>query len=289
MSEKRNASNQPKTTGHVWDDSLAELTNPPPKWWMMGFHASWILVIVYGIFYPMWPLINSHTTGIMGWTAIKEYKADLQSIETMRAQYEEKLPGMSAKAILADPELSEYVVRSARVLFGDNCAACHGSGGQGNPNYPVLADDDWLFGGSIEAIEQSIAYGRRGMMPAHAGVLSDKVIDDLAQHVVALSGGGEYAAGKQQFMASGCIACHGVDAKGFQMLGGANLTDGIWRFGDGSIESVRHTIKYGVNAPGQPLTRDAVMPAFSRTNGGKLTDTEVKKLAVYVHKLGGGQ
>jgi len=85
------------------------------------------------------------------------------------------------------------------------------------------------------------------------------------------------------FMESDCTACHGPDAKGMQAMGSANLTDKIWRF-DGSLEGIKHTITYGVNAG--PDARVAVMPNFKAA--GKLSDTEIKKLAVYVYKFGGG-
>jgi cytochrome c oxidase cbb3-type subunit 3 len=68
-------------------------------------------------------------------------------------------------------------------------------------------------------------------------------------------------------------------------MGSANLTDKIWRF-DGSLEGVKRTIAYGVNS-GDPKARIAVMPNF--TEAGKLTKSEIKKLAVYVYKFGGGQ
>jgi len=224
MSDKSNPYKVP-TTGHVWDDNLAELLNEPPKWWMIGFWASIAMVVIYFLVYPSIPLVNSHFKGITGWTSIKEYKEDLQAIEQVRAKYENRLQGMSAAAILADDELTEYVVRSAKVLFGDKCAACHGTGGAGNPNFPVLVDDDWLYGGKIEDIVQSITNGRRGYMPAHEGKLSDQEIADLAKHVKALSEGGEYAPGKEIFMGKGgCFGCHGPDAKGNTALGAANLT-----------------------------------------------------------------
>jgi len=281
MSDKSNPYSAPDT-GHVWDDTLRELTNDPPKWWMMGFHASWILVLCYGLIYPMWPMATSHTKGLTGWTAIGEYKADLKALDAKRGKFEEQLPGKSAAAILADDELSNYVVRSAKVLFGDNCAACHGTGGQGNPNFPVLADDDWLYGGSINTIQQTITNGRHGMMPAHAKQLSTAEIDELANAIVAGK-----PASSPLFMEKGCFACHGADGKGNQMLGSANLTDGIYRFvAKDQLASVKYTITHGVNDPSDKQTRDAVMPKFSGT---KLSDTDIKKLAVYVHKLGGGQ
>ncbi len=285
MSDKSNPYKVP-TTGHVWDDNLAELLNEPPKWWMIGFWASIAMVVIYFLVYPSIPLVNSHFKGLTGWTSIKEYKEDLQAIEQVRAKYENRLQGMSAAAILADDELTEYVVRSAKVLFGDKCAACHGTGGAGNPNFPVLVDDDWLYGGKIENIVQSITNGRRGFMPAHEGKLSDQEIADLAKHVKALSEGGEYAPGKELYLGKGgCFACHGQDAKGNTAMGSANLTDGIWRFAPGTEESIAYTIRHGVNDPNDPKTRDAVMPKF----GGKLSETDINKLAVYVYKLGGGQ
>jgi len=63
-------------TGHIWDDNLRELNNPPPAWWMWAFWASVAAWVVYGVLYPMWPLIGEkgYTTGMMGWTAMGEYK-----------------------------------------------------------------------------------------------------------------------------------------------------------------------------------------------------------------------
>ena len=281
MSDNSNPHGQ--TTGHVWDDTLAELTNEPPKWWMWGLHASWILVLVYSIYYPTWPTLTGHTKGVAGWTSIGEYKKDLASLDKVRAKYEDKLPGMSAAAIAADDELSNYVVRSAKVLFGDNCAACHGSGGAGNPGYPTLVDDVWLWGGTIETIEQTIVMGRNGMMPKMGGAqLSEADVDALA---TAISNGNP--ASEPLFTSSGCIACHGPDGKGNQLLGAPDLTDSVYRFrAKDQMASIKHTINHGVNDPSDPDTRNAVMPKFGGT---KLSDTDIKKLTVYVHKLGGGQ
>jgi len=284
MSDKKNPNDVPDT-GHVWDDNLRELTNQPPKWWMNTLYLSGVFVVVYLILYPAIPLLNGATKGLLGWTQMKRLNETVVEIEKIRAPYENKLKGMSATAILADDELSNYVVRSAKVLFGDRCAGCHGTGGSGNPGYPVLADDNWLYGGNVETIQQSIANGRNGMMPGFSASLNEQQLDDLAQHMLALSEGSEHAAGKELFVSQGCIGCHGMDAKGMQMMGAANLTDAIWRFTPGTIESITYTIKYGVNSPGTKETRNAEMPAFRQ----QLSETDVKKLAVYVHKLGGGQ
>ncbi len=271
-----------KNSGHVWDDNLRELLNEPPTWWRIGFHASWIFVVLYTLVYPSWPLINTHFKGIMGWTSIQEYKEDLKAIDEVRGPYEAKIKTMSAAEILADDELSNYVIRSAKVLFGDNCAACHGAGGQGNPSFPVLADDDWLYGGTIADIEMTITGGRQGMMPSQAAMVNAEELDKLANAIIAGN-----VASEPLFMEKGCFACHGPDAKGIAPMGSANLTDSIWRFASADqLASVKYTITHGVNDPGNPDTRPAIMPAFGGT---KLSETDIKKLAVYVHKLGGGQ
>jgi len=186
---------------------------------------------------------------------------------------------------LADGELTEYVTRSGKVLFGDNCAACHGTNGVGTTDKqglfaPILNDDDWLFGGTIDDIHMSITDGRQGMMMAHKDMLSAAEIDTLANAVAAGT-----PTATPLFAEKGCTACHGEDGKGMAAMGSANLTDKVYRF-DGSLEGIKYTIANGVNA-GTPESRVAVMPSFKAA--GKLSDAEMKKLAVYVYKFGGGQ
>ncbi|HEU0186412.1 MAG TPA: cytochrome-c oxidase, cbb3-type subunit III [Gallionellaceae bacterium] len=308
MSDNQKSADGVPTTGHVWDDDLADLVNQPPKWWMLGLAASAIWVVVYWLMYPSVPLASSGSffkgIGLPGsgqWSAIKEMEADQKQVDDMRSKYENRLKGMTPAAILADSELTEYVTRSGKVLFSDNCGACHGQNGAGTVQQggkfamreqglmaPRLDDDDWLYGGTIDKVHESIAGGRQGVMTAHKDTLSAQQIDDVAKWVLASSEGkgdsAEFAAGKKVFATSDCVSCHGADAKGLQVMGSANLTDKIWRF-DGTLEGIKQTIAYGVNVG--PDSRNAVMPNF--TEAAKLSPAEIKKLAVYVYKLGGGK
>ncbi|MFM2408032.1 MAG: hypothetical protein RL358_774 [Pseudomonadota bacterium] len=324
MSENHKASGDVPTTGHLWDDDLADFVNQPPKWWMLGLTASGVWVVVYWLMYPAVPVAMAGTFfkgfGLPGlslhlpgtdaaddnkWTAIKELAIDQKELDDVRKPYEDKLKDMTPAAILADANLSEYVARSGKVLFSDNCAACHGQNGVGTMQAgkfaqrekgymaPVLNDDDWLYGGEINTIHETIVGGRQGMMVAHADTLTGQQIDDVAQYVLTMSEQGKavadkdatVAAGKKVFAESDCTACHGADGKGVQAMGSANLTDKIWRF-DGSLAGIKQTITYGVNS-GDANARVAVMPNF--TAGGKLSAVEMKKLAVYVYKFGGGK
>lgn len=272
-------------TGHIWDSNIRELLNPPPRWWMIAFIASLLFVVGYSVLYPTWPGITGFTKGVLGWTSIGEYKEGMEEVDKKREKFEKQLSNLSPAEIMEDPGLLSYTKASAKVPFGDHCASCHGRGGQGNVGFPVLADDDWLYGGTLQKIQQSVTLGRRGIMIAHANTLSGDEIETLARYVDGLSRGVDDPGGKNLFLQKGCIGCHGMDAKGMQAMGSANLTDAIWRFIPGGVESARYTIAHGVNAPGDPKTRDAEMPAFKD----RLGETIIKKLTVFVHELGGGQ
>ena len=306
MSDNHNSDADVTTTGHVWDDDLADFTNQPPRWWMVGLTASAIWVVVYFLMYPSIPIaIGGYYfkgLGLPGsgqWTAIKEMEADQKDVDDVRGKYEDKLKNMTPAAILADKELSEYVSRAGKVLFSDNCAACHGENGAGVVGKdglfaPILRDDDWLYGGTIDKIHETITGGHQGMMVAHKDMLSVQQINDVANYVKSMSEEGKdkadadpaVAAGKKVFMESDCTACHGADAHGIQAMGSANLTDKIWRF-SGTLEGIKNTIAHGVDFPGDKETRIAIMPNFSAA--GKLGPSEIKKLAVYVYKFGGGK
>jgi cytochrome c oxidase cbb3-type subunit III len=276
------------TTGHVWDDDLADFTNQPPKWWMLGLTVSALWCVAYALYYPTIPISSgqgSFTKGLGNWTAISEMEADQGVVDAVRSKYEAKLAGMTPAAILADKELTEYVKRSGKVLFGDNCAACHGQNGVGARDKegliaPLLNDDDWMYGGQINAIYTSIVDGRNGMMPPHKDAMSEAELDTLAKAIAA-----GQPTSTPLFTEKNCIACHGPDGKGMQAMGSVNLTDSIWRF-DSSVETIKAVIKYGVNS-GDPKGRQAVMPSFKAA--GKLSEADMKKLAVYVYQFGGGQ
>ena len=292
-------------TGHVWDDNLRELKNPPPRWWMLAFWASVAWWVGYAILYPMWPIGQEPTKGILGWSQMKEYQDGMEQMKAKRARFEDQLATMTAEQIIADPGLKEYTLASAKVLFGDNCRACHGTGGAGNPGYPVLADDDWIYGGTTAKIQETITGGRKPAMTAHEKLLTPEEVDTLAKWVVQMhdtEGKGGSPEGWDLYRAKGCIACHGPTANGhvvdlpngdFVTVGAANLTDGIWRFEPGGYESAKHTILYGVNQVDVAQSRNAVMPVFGpdAALGGqaKLDPEEIKKLVVYVHELGGGK
>jgi len=69
--------------------------------------------------------------------------------------------------------------------------SCHGENGKGNPDLgaPNLTDKVWLYGGSKQAIVESINTGRGGRMPNWVGRLDPVTIKSLAVYVHSLGGG----------------------------------------------------------------------------------------------------
>lgn len=275
------------TTGHEWD-GLTELNQPLPRWWLWIFYATIVFSIGYWIVYPSWPLISNAAGGVLGWHSRTAVVEDLNALRAQRGPMVAKLTGAPTGDVKTDAALFDFTLAYGRAAFGDNCAPCHGPGGGGAKGYPNLLDDDWLWGGSIEAIEQTISHGvrnanpdsRQSQMPAFGrdAVLNSREIQSVAHFVRSLSGletprPADLAAGQKLF-ADNCAVCHGEDGKGNLELGAPNLTDKVWLYGS-DLETVAATI---TNA------RNGSMPDW----GARLDPTTIKALAVYVRSLGGG-
>jgi cytochrome c oxidase cbb3-type subunit 3 len=276
------------TTGHEWD-GIKELNTPLPRWWILTFYATILWAIGYWVVYPAWPLVTGYTTGLLHYSTRASVADELANLETLRGEKMKVLGTTSLADIEKDPALLSLARARGKTVFGDNCAPCHGSGGAGAKGYPNLNDDDWLWGGSLDQIMQTIQFGARsGHAKAHEsqmlafgrdGILKTGEIVTVANYVRSLSGlstapGFNAAAGKKIF-AENCVSCHGDDGKGNPDVGAPNLTDKIWLYGSDEATLVE-TITNG---------RAGVMPAWS----GRLDPVTIKALAVYVHSLGGGK
>lgn len=233
-------------TGHVWDGDLTELNNPVPRWWTVMYLLLCAAALGYLILYPG---LGSNP-GTLGFTAGKQV---LQQQEALNAQVQpiyERFREMPIPDIARDAQAQDIGQR----LFLNNCAQCHGSDAKGSRGFPNLTDNDWLWGGEPEQIQQTITGGRHGVMPPWGAVIKPEDAAAIAQYVRSLSGLAHdplrVNAGKRGFDTY-CVACHGADAKGNTLLGAPNLTDDIWLHGS-SEASIMDIIANG---------RDNLMPA----------------------------
>lgn len=255
-----------EATGHVWDEDLVELNNPLPRWWLWMFYLSIIFGLGYLVLYPG----LGNFAGTLGWTQASQHQAE---VDAARAKYGPLFESLAAREI-TDLATDPKALGVGRRLFLNNCAQCHGSDGQGARNFPNLADNAWLWGGSPEAIKKSIMEGRTGMMPGWSAALGgDEGVTQVTEYVLSLSGRQHNAElaelGKPRFML--CSACHGPAGKGNPMLGAPDLTDRAWVHG-ASRGLIAANIANGVGG---------VMPAHKEFLG----EEKVHILTAYVYSL----
>lgn len=276
------------TTGHEWD-GLQELNRPLPKWWVYLLYATILWAIGYCVLYPSFPGIRGYLHGTLGYSQRAKVDADVRALAQQRSVYMDKIKAMSYEDIRKDPQLLAVAQTAGRITFANNCQPCHGAGGGGQPDYPALAAGNWLWGGKLAEIQQTITYGvRSGLEEARGtqmpkfgvdGTLKPDEIQQVADFVyIELFGnpmpGKDTSAGKQIF-ADNCVECHGEKGQGNREKGGPKLASKAHLHGD-----TRDLIVRQVTNPHM-----GVMPNWNT----RLDEATIKSVALYVHGLGGGE
>ncbi len=276
-----------ETTGHEWD-GIKELNNPAPRWWLGVLIITIIWAIGYSVIYPSWPTLSGDgerggTVGSIGWTQYDELADSQVEIFERRAQYLSRFESASFEDVQADPGLYAFALAGGASAFKDNCATCHGTGGTGAPGYPNLLDDDWLWGGTIEDIHQTIRFGVRAdhdetrfsEMPAFADIYSSEEIADIADYALSFSTGGSYPVRGKELYDEQCALCHADNGTGDRFQGAPNLADAIWFYGGSKAELVAQ-----IRRP-----KHGMMPNWDS----RLDANTLRQLAIFVHSLGGGE
>ncbi|MEZ5961396.1 MAG: cytochrome-c oxidase, cbb3-type subunit III [Hyphomonadaceae bacterium] len=280
-----------ETTGHEWD-GVKELDTPLPRWWLYIFYACIAAAVVYWVLMPAWPMGNGYTKGVLGFSDRSNVAADVGALRAARAPMYERLANASTSEIAADPELQEFARAAGESVFGDYCRTCHGAGGAGAPGYPVLADDVWIWGGSLADIEHTLRVGvraehpetRMSLMPAFGRdrLLTSQQIGDVTEYAISISAARNRLNPDLTAAARGaivyqeqCAVCHGATGAGDRTVGAPSLNDDLWLYG-GTREEIRRQVELG---------RGGVMPSWEhRFDAGTL-----RALAYYVHEMGGGE
>ena len=242
MSKKKaNDDQEVGTTGHSWD-GIEEYNNPMPRWWVWTFYATIIWAIGYAIAYPAWPMLTRATPGLLGASTRADVAAEIKRFDDANKGLEEQLVAADLTTLSSNEELDHFAASAGGAVFRTWCAQCHGSGAAGAVGYPNLLDNDWLWGGDIEAIHQTVSHGIRNEdsddarfseMPAFGRdeLLEKEEIGQVVEFVLSLSGEDHDAAlaapGKVVFE-DNCSSCHADDGTGDREQGSPNLTDAIW-------------------------------------------------------------
>lgn len=219
------------------------------------------------------------------------------------ARQEARLVRVDPDSLPSQPALMHYAVDRGRSLFKSRCASCHGPDGQGRHDLGAanLTDKDYLYGeGDVSDIETVVLYGIRAPngrtwkladMPAFATPrpyareaaikpLSPGDIQDVIQFLHSIEGkpadvvsatrGAGLFAGR-----GGCYDCHAGDGRGDPAIGGPNLADDIWLYGDGSDKWIYQSIAFG---------RAGMCPAWAD----RLSAAKIREVSLYVYSLSHG-
>jgi len=253
------------TTGHVYD-GIEEYDNPLPAWWFYMFVFSIIFAIGYLIFYPG----MGNYKGVLNWTQVGQWQGEVDKAEKKYGALFAQFREMPVEQVAQDKK----ALKMGQRMFANNCSQCHGGDARGSYGFPNLTDEEWLYGGSAEAIKTSIVSGRAGLMPSWEAALGEQGIDSVSDYVLSLSGRdvdmASAAEGQSKYQMF-CVACHGVEGKGNVMFGAPDLTNDIWLYG-GSKGLVQRTLRGG---------RNGQMPAHKDV----LSDDKIHLLTAYVYSL----
>ena len=266
---KRDQQETERTTGHEYD-GIEEYDNPLPAWWFYMF----LLTIIWGAGYLVIYPGMGNFPGLLGWTQVNQHEREVSNANDKYRAMRDRYMALPVEEIAGDPAVRKMGMR----MFGNNCAQCHGADAKGSYGFPNLTDNDWIYGGSGEAIKTSIVEGRRAAMPAWGSVIGDQGVADVTAYVLSINGRSaaesQASAGETVYQTY-CVACHGADGSGNSALGAPNLKNGIWLYG-GNAEQISHSIRAG---------RNGVMPAHKDS----LTEDKIHLLTAYVYGLSQSQ
>jgi cytochrome c oxidase cbb3-type subunit III len=277
-----------ETTGHEWD-GVKELNTPVPKWWVYVFLASIAWALGLFVLYPSMPYGKGYFHGLLGYSTRTEVDGEVGSLVAQRKASMDRIATLPFDAIKADPALTEVALTSGRITFAENCQPCHGPGGGGRPAYPALAAGAWIWGGTLDAIQQTVTHGirsadpdaRQSAMPRFGadGVLKPAEIEAVADYVWTSfyhhPAASQYRMAGAKIFAENCASCHGEQGEGNRDVGAPRLASAIHLYGDG-----RDAIVSQITLP-----RQGIMPNW----GARLDTATIKAVTLYVHALGGGE
>ncbi len=280
-----------ETTGHEWD-GIEELQTPIPKPFTWAYIIAILIAVVMWYALPSWPVVASASfpyftkvyEGALGVSDHDRLQRRIAAHERLQADFDRKLTEPDINALAASAQARELYFAGGATLFREHCAMCHGRDSSGQPGFPDLTDNQWLWGGDAEGIYTSIKFGinsgheetQEAEMPAF---LRDELLDsdqvaDVVEYVLSISGQEHRPAAAKRgakVFEEECSSCHAEGGVGGEGTGAPNLTDKHWIYG-GDRAAITRSVSDG---------RKGVMPHWVD----RLRDAEIRQLALYVKWL----
>lgn len=164
--------------GHEYD-GIRELNNRLPPWWLYGFYLTIIFAGVY-----LWRFHVSHS----GPSSREEYEHAVVTGEMKVREYlKKKGESVDENTVVLLTAADDIDAGKAIFLDPSKCVACHGPEGGGTIG-PNLADDYWLYGGSVKDIFKVIKYGTNKGMRSWKDDLSAKQIAQVSSYIRSIRG-----------------------------------------------------------------------------------------------------
>ena len=132
-------------------DGIEEKDAPPPKLLFVSYAVAFLLSAGYLVLYP----------GLGEWEGLVDWKQSDDKLSSPTTSLNEQFSQTTETTLEGLSGIPE-IVNSGQILFQTHCAACHRDNAQGQKHFPNLIDQEWLYGGSDEAVIHSIAKGRNG-------------------------------------------------------------------------------------------------------------------------------
>ncbi len=159
-------------------DGIRELDNVLPPWWVKMFYATMVFAAIY--------LVRFHI--FEGPDQKAEFDTEMEEARIAVEEYKKTAKDLidaETVTLLTDAgDLAE-----GKKIFEANCAACHRADGGGTIG-PNLTDEQWILGGGIKNVFNTVTKGGRdgkGMV-AWKGTLKPSEIQKVASYVLSLQG-----------------------------------------------------------------------------------------------------
>jgi cytochrome c oxidase cbb3-type subunit 3 len=159
-------------------DGIKELDNNLPPWWVWGFYGTILFAVIYLVRFEVFNDYNQ----------AEEYEIAVAEANIKIAEWKKTAKDLvDANTVTLLTDASD--LKAGQTIFNANCVACHKADGGGGIG-PNLTDKNWILGGGIKNVFNTISEGGRdgkGMISWKSD-LKPSEIAQVASYVLSFQG-----------------------------------------------------------------------------------------------------